>query len=154
MLTGLLASIAISVILRVKHSNSGRWRLPVAAKWPMGTFLARLPEAMPAELIELGTTLMAPDGTRLIRQGDPGALVYLILQGLVKITTWAENGEQALLAVRVSGDVIGEMAILGAGRRSADATTCGQTSLTVIKGNTFIGYLQRHPNAALALSGL
>jgi CRP-like cAMP-binding protein len=120
----------------------------------MGTFLARLPEAMPAELIELGTTLTAPDDTRLVRQGEPGSLVYLILHGLVKITTSAENGQQALLAVRVSGDVIGEMAILGAGRRSANVTTCGRTSLCEIKGNAFIGYLQRHPNAAFALSGL
>ncbi|WP_235030651.1 Crp/Fnr family transcriptional regulator [Nonomuraea solani] len=120
----------------------------------MGTFLSRLPEAMPAELVALGTTLTAPDGTCFIRQGEPGTLIYLILHGLVKITTWAENGERALLAVRVSGDVIGEMAILGAGRRSADVTTCGPTSLCAIRGATFIGYLQRHPSAGFALSGL
>ncbi|MET8157746.1 Crp/Fnr family transcriptional regulator [Sphaerisporangium sp. NPDC005289] len=124
------------------------------AKWPMGTFLARLPGTMPAQLIELGTMLTVSGDTRLIRQGEPGTLVYLILHGLVKITTWAENGEQALLAVRVSGDVIGEMAILREGRRSADVTTCGRTTLCAIKGNAFTGYLQRHPNAALALSGL
>ncbi|WP_246649637.1 Crp/Fnr family transcriptional regulator [Nonomuraea coxensis] len=124
------------------------------AKWPTGTFLARLPEAMPAELVGLGTTFVAPDGTRLIRQGEAGSLVYLILHGLVKITTQAQNGERALLAIRVSGDIVGEMAILGSGRRTADVTTCGPASLCAIKGSAFVGYLQRHPHAAFALSGL
>ncbi|WP_433514727.1 Crp/Fnr family transcriptional regulator [Nonomuraea sp. CA-143628] len=122
--------------------------------WPKGTFLARLPAAMPAELIELGVTRAVPDGTPLVRQGEPGSLVYLILHGLVKVTTWAENGERVLLAVRVRGDVIGEMAILGGGRRSADADACGLTSVCVIKGTAFLGYLQRHPAAGFALSGL
>ncbi|WP_223167625.1 Crp/Fnr family transcriptional regulator [Nonomuraea sp. SYSU D8015] len=109
---------------------------------------------MSAELIELGTTLTTLDGTRLIRQGEPGTLVYLILHGLAKITIWAENGERALLAVRVSGDVIGEMAVLGSGRRSADVTTCGRASLCEIRGDAFVGYMQRHPSVAFALSGL
>lgn len=35
--------------------------------------------------MELGATCRVEDGTTFVRQGEPGTLVYLILQGLAKI---------------------------------------------------------------------
>lgn len=103
--------------------------------------------------MELGAICRVADGTAFVRQGEPGTLVYLILQGLVKITARAENGEQVLLAVRVRGDLIGEMAVLGSGTRSADVTACGAVNILAIHGNAFLGYLQRNPVAGFAISG-
>ncbi|MEW9553178.1 Crp/Fnr family transcriptional regulator [Nonomuraea sp. NPDC050783] len=108
---------------------------------------------MPADLTELGTTCSIEHGTTFLRQGEPGTLVYLILQGAVKITASAENGERVLLAIRVRGDLVGEMAVLGRGTRSADVTACGAVTACAIRGNAFLGYLQRHAAAAFALSG-
>ncbi|GES18882.1 Crp/Fnr family transcriptional regulator [Acrocarpospora pleiomorpha] len=103
--------------------------------------------------MELGAICPIADGTAFLRQGEPGTLVYLILQGLVKITARAENGEQVLLAVRVRGDLVGEMAVLGRGTRSADVTACGAVNVLAIHGNAFLGYLQRKPVAGFAVSG-
>ncbi|MEV0994714.1 Crp/Fnr family transcriptional regulator [Nonomuraea sp. NPDC050202] len=120
--------------------------------WPLGTFLARLPEGPRADLLELGAVCRAGDGATVLRQGEPGTLVHVILQGLAKITARAENGEQALLAVRVRGDLVGEMAVLGTGVRSADVTACGEMRLLAVRGSAFLGYLQRNPVAGFAVS--
>ncbi|GII66102.1 Crp/Fnr family transcriptional regulator [Sphaerisporangium krabiense] len=117
--------------------------------WPSETFLARLPEASRQELLGLGPVHAHPAGRVLVRQGDPGTLLYVIAHGLVKVTARTENGKESLLAVRVRGDLVGDMA-LGGSPRSATVTTCGPTTTCVIKGDVFLAFICRHPPAALA----
>ena len=66
---------------------------------------------------------MSP-GLVLIREGDPGTAVYLLLAGSVKVTGATDEGG-SLLAIRVGGDLVGELAVLDGRPRVATVTTPG-----------------------------
>ncbi len=120
--------------------------------WPSGTFLAMLTHTARRKLLRLGALRTVPAGHQLIRQGAPGSCVWLLLDALVKVNARAENGNQALLAIRVSGDVVGEMAVVDGSARSADVTTCGRAVVCQVKGPVFIDFLRREPTVSLALN--
>jgi len=120
--------------------------------WPADTFLSRLPTTMRTRLLELGTLHTVPAQRILIRQGEPGGSVWVLVDALVKVSARVENGTEALLALRVSGDLIGEMAVLGEATRSATVITCGPAVVCQIKGGPFVDFLQRHPQVALTLN--
>lgn len=122
--------------------------------WPRGTFLALLADSARKKLISLGVIRSFPPSHLLVRQGDPGSSVWLLLDALVKVSAGVENGNQALLAIRVSGDVVGEMAVIDGLTRSANVTTCGRAVVCQIKGAQFVDYLRRDTDASLALSQL
>lgn len=128
-----------------------RW---VSTSWPSGTFLARLSKPARQELLTLGIIRTYPANHTIIRQGDHGSLVFLIMHGLVKVTACTENGRESLLAVRVKGDVVGDMAVVSETVRSATVTTCGTVVARSVKGDVFLSYLRRQPSAALTLSAL
>ncbi|GII96113.1 Crp/Fnr family transcriptional regulator [Sinosporangium siamense] len=120
--------------------------------WPTGTFLARLPDQARRDLLTLGTLRDYPAGHTLIEQGDRSDLVFVLMRGLTKVTAANENGTTALLAVRVRGDVVGDMAAVDGAARSATVVTCGATVARLIKGDAFLAYLRTRPAAALALA--
>lgn len=76
---------------------------PGSSPWPSGTFLARLPEPSRQALLAMGVVRTYPTDYVIVRQGDSGNLVFVVMHGLVKVTARTENGRQSLLAVRVRG---------------------------------------------------
>ncbi|MFD0684728.1 Crp/Fnr family transcriptional regulator [Actinomadura fibrosa] len=130
---------------RADGTESGR-------PWPSGTFLSRLPRESRTRLLRLGQLRSFPAQHTLVRQGDPGGSVWLLLDALVKVSARVENGSQALLALRVGGDLVGEMAVLDGAPRSATVTGCGRMTVSQIRGAAFVRFLQEHPPAAMALS--
>ncbi|MER7504816.1 Crp/Fnr family transcriptional regulator [Nonomuraea pusilla] len=119
-----------------------------------GTFLRRLQAPVRDKLLDLGVTVRFRAGHTLIRQGDDDRSVFLLLRSVTKVTARAENGVETLLAVRVSGDIVGEMAPLGETERLANVITCGESTVNVIKGPVFLDFLGRHAGAAVALAQL
>jgi CRP/FNR family transcriptional regulator, cyclic AMP receptor protein len=120
--------------------------------WPRGTFLSILPTTSRANLIDMGIICTFPPNHVLLRQGDPGSSVWLLLDALVKVTAAAENGSQTLLAVRLSGDLVGEMAVIDGSSRHATVSTCGRAVVCQIKGPQFVEYLRRDAAASIALN--
>ncbi|MFE3193410.1 Crp/Fnr family transcriptional regulator [Nocardia sp. NPDC059240] len=106
------------------------------------------------DLLQLGAQTYCPPGTILMRQGDPGSMVYLLrsrdrtVSACVKIT----SSDGKLFAIRVSGDVIGELgALVPDSRRSNTATVCTATIAHRIPGPVFMNFLEQHPGGLLAL---
>jgi CRP-like cAMP-binding protein len=61
-----------------------------------------------------------PKDTMIFSEGEPGDMLYIIQQGSVKIAKVVDNNE-VLLAVLKAGDIFGEMALLEAKPRAANA---------------------------------
>ncbi|KAB8173777.1 Crp/Fnr family transcriptional regulator [Microbispora catharanthi] len=120
--------------------------------WLHGSFLDLLPVRAREELLRLGSLLTYPSRHMLIREGDPGHAVYLLVDALVKVTASTENGSRTLLSIRASGDIVGEMAALTDHPRMATVTTCRRSLVCVLKGPVFTAYLARIPESAAALS--
>ncbi len=81
-----------------------------------------------------------PDGKVLMRQGDPGHELFIIVNGTVRIE---HDGEE--VARRGSGDFLGEIALVDHGPRTATVTTDGPARLLVIGHQAFNSLMDEFP---------
>lgn len=124
------------------------------ADWPYGTFLQRLTPAARTALLDLGVRRQVPTGQIVIHEGGREAHLILLEDGLTKVTASLPDGRTALLALRIGGDLVGEMSALNDRPRSATITTCGPTQYSVIRQDRFKLFLRDHPDAALELAAM
>jgi CRP/FNR family transcriptional regulator, cyclic AMP receptor protein len=122
------------------------------ASWPAGTLAEMLSEDSRSVLLRLGIRRVFSNGDILIREQDKSSDVILLCQAVVKVTGSLENGRAALLGIKVSGDVVGEMAALSGSPRCATVTACGRAIVRVIPKREFLDYLKEYPDAHFALT--
>ena len=90
------------------------------------------------------------EGTILFKEGEPGASMYVVHRGKVKISKLVD-GQPTLLAVMTDGQFFGEMAILNRDARSATATAVMDTELLEIPSAGFELLMQKSPEIALQM---
>jgi len=83
--------------------------------------------------------------------GDPPERIYLVLKGRVKIYQVAENGKEIILDVVGKGGVIGDMAIVEDGERTACAQAVNDTVAVSITWEDFSHLMQRSPQLGFAM---
>jgi CRP-like cAMP-binding protein len=88
----------------------------------------------------------------LLREGTHDRHTVLLLSGFSKVTATVENGESSLLAVRVGGDTVGEMAAMDGAPRSATVTACGPLAARVLPTGELSQLLMRRPEISMALT--
>ena len=89
-------------------------------------------------------------GEFLLKEGDPGDSMFIILDGEFEVTK--RSGPQEIaLAVREPGAVIGEMSLLDDSPRSASVRAQTAGHLLAIRHDTFHQLLSTSPSAALAI---
>ncbi|MET1075891.1 MAG: Crp/Fnr family transcriptional regulator [Umezawaea sp.] len=96
-------------------------------------------------MLTLGTRLSHDDGDRILEQGNRDGHLVVLLSGVVKVVASGENGELALLAVRVGGDVVGELAAFDGNPRSADVIACGEVITRSIPRAEWKRFVERTP---------
>ncbi|CAM5260772.1 Crp/Fnr family transcriptional regulator OS=Streptomyces alboniger OX=132473 GN=CP975_30155 PE=4 SV=1 [Streptomyces alboniger] len=119
--------------------------------WPPTTFLGRLRDTTREELLGQGTPIVYPPHRALLQQGDESRHVLLLTSGVVKVVASAESGYDMLLAVRIAGDLVGEMAAFEERPRSGTVIACGDVTARVIQMRTLEDFLARHPDAMRAI---
>lgn len=77
-------------------------------------------------------------------QGAPATSVRLLTSGRMEVGSHDEDGNYCLLAIRGSGDVVGEMAAHIEGLRSATVTALEQCTAYSVPVSTFRAVLARH----------
>jgi CRP/FNR family cyclic AMP-dependent transcriptional regulator len=123
-----------------------------AGIWPPGSLLGNLHGPSRERLLGLGAKRQFSGPNQvLIREGHDTNVVFLLLAGLVKVTG-ATDGGSALIAIRVGGDVVGELAALDDRPRSATVISAGPVITRVISQREFVAFLGREPDAAIALT--
>lgn len=123
-----------------------------AAYWPPAGLLGRVDEADRAILMRLGHGVAYPAGQITIREADTSDFALLLLGGMVKVTAHAQDGRDALLAVRMAGDLVGEFAGLDGQPRVGTVTACGRVLARYILRSELLECTKRHPAIGLALS--
>ncbi|MGH1460241.1 MAG: Crp/Fnr family transcriptional regulator [Paracoccaceae bacterium] len=84
-------------------------------------------------------------------QGDAGDFLFVIDAGRVEISTTAANGRRAVLNHMGAGEILGEIAVLDRGARSADARAATDVELRVLYRADLMAFLAEHPAAMGAL---
>ncbi|WP_274919151.1 Crp/Fnr family transcriptional regulator [Streptomyces sp. WZ-12] len=119
--------------------------------WPQSTFLGRLQGSTLEDLMRHGTRIAYPTHRPLLQQGDESRHVLLLTRGVVKVVASAESGYEMLLAVRVGGDLVGEMAAFEGRPRSGTVVACSEVSARIIQLRDLEDFLVRHPDAMRAM---
>jgi CRP-like cAMP-binding protein len=76
-------------------------------------------------------------------QGDMSTFVVALLDGVVKVTAVSSAGQEALITVRVGGDLLGELSAIDNGGRSCTATACGLVLGCVVMQADFLAVVGR-----------
>jgi CRP-like cAMP-binding protein len=82
------------------------------------------------------------DGEVIVREGESGASMFLVLAGKVAITVGPDQRE---VAVTQAGGYFGEMSLLTGDPRTATVTARGNCTVLEITADAFRAYVQRHP---------
>ena len=109
------------------------------------TFLSSLSEGARAELFAVGTRRRFPAGSTIFVEGDVAHEALVLLDGRVKALVMASDGKEVILDVLGAGALLGEVASIDGGARSATAQTLGAVEVLTIRINTFSEFLLSHP---------
>src|SRR3712207_5139347 len=102
------------------------------------------------QLHEMAETVSIPAGQLVLREGDPGDALFVVLDGELEVTK-RQGGQDVLLAVYKPGQFFGEMALLEQAPRSASVRTLQESRLLVISQVAFQTLLSCSPSAPLKI---
>ncbi|XVV00076.1 cyclic nucleotide-binding domain-containing protein [Actinosynnema sp. CA-248983] len=123
-------------------------------QWPANSLLGRLRDHTRQELLTIGTVVRYAGERELIVQDARDTHAFLLLDGMVKVQVTDEAGDTAVLAVRVAGDLVGEMAALDHKPRSATVVTCGDVVAKLITSAELTAFMHRHNDMFVELIGV
>ncbi len=90
-------------------------------------------------------------GDYLMKQGESGIGLFIILSGRVRIEKNDTSGRQVEIAENGPGEIMGEMAVFDGSPRSASVLAIQETTCLVLASWEFNSFLKTYPEAALEL---
>ena len=140
-------------------SNAGRIipDFPVEERLDRLAHLPLFRDMTPAELAPLAAACKVVSylaGEAIVRQGEPGDSVYVILEGRVEVLAHIErNGVQteSVVSWLVAGDALGELSLLDGRPRSATCIAMTATTCLCLDRDEFLGAVRRHWSLTHAL---
>ena len=112
-----------------------------------------LPEAALERLASAGAAMSLAKGAMLCQAGDVGDAVYVVLQGEIEVLLRSLEGREVRVAALGPGSLVGEMAALDGGARSADMQAARTCTLWRIPRSALLATLEAEPKMAVALLG-
>lgn len=113
--------------------------------------LARLPTEDVRSLANRGRLRRFKPGDTIVREGEPGDGLFVILEGAARIVVSSPTGDEATVAHLGPGECIGEFAVLDGLPRSATAVATLPSSAVSVSRDDFRSWLAERPTAAFAL---
>jgi CRP-like cAMP-binding protein len=90
-------------------------------------------------------------GDLIFSQGDRGESLFIVAEGLVKLSLTSLEGAEMVLATLRPPSVFGELALLDGGARTASARALQETTLLALTRPSFMRLLLDNPRLADAL---
>ncbi len=101
-----------------------------------------------AALDRLGDLAISKDyakNTQVCGQDEPGDSMFIIASGRVRVVLYGENGKEITLTYFSQGEFFGEMSLLDEQPRSANVITTEDSTLLVLKRDSFLLHLTESP---------
>lgn len=102
-------------------------------------------------LVNGGAAVLLEPGQELCAKGAPGEAMYIVLEGEVEVRMTFAGGREFRVAAMGAGAVLGEIAVLDGGPRTADMVALRRTRLWRIPRGAVIEALTAEPRAALEM---
>ncbi len=125
--------------------------MPVGATSIFRNVFRGLDEEGLEELRQVAEIHTYPEQTTLIRQGDRGNTLYVVVEGRVAVTQRLEDGQERLLGIRGPREFFGELALLDETPRMASCVTLTETRVLEVTEETFDHVLENSPAVAYAI---
>jgi predicted acylesterase/phospholipase RssA/CRP-like cAMP-binding protein len=103
------------------------------------------------ELLEEMDAVSVAGGEVVIRQGDLGDCMYLVVSGRLNLAI-RDAGHETFVAELGPGDLVGEMALLVDSPRTMTVRTIRDSVLLRLSASSFRGFVQRHPQVLLPIA--
>lgn len=132
-------------------ARNGSALRPGDARWPAASLLGGLSAQTRDQMIRLGRPMRFEGGERLLREGEYGSHVFLLLSGWFKVLATTDDDREALMAVRAGGDIVGELACFDAQPRVATVVAAGAGTAKLISRQDFLASLALYDDAAQAV---
>ncbi len=84
-------------------------------------------------------------GQTVFREGDASESLYVVVEGLVKVSVSSSDGAELALTTLRPPDVFGELPLIDGGPRSASAVALVDTILLALDRRTLLEVMQRSP---------
>jgi len=104
----------------------------------------RVPVDRLAALTEHSSLIGIPAGEAIIREGEPGDAIYVIIYGTARVTHHV-NGEAFNLALLRSGDYLGEWSVLTGEPRTATVTAVTRVDAIRVDCQPFLQFVGDNP---------
>jgi CRP-like cAMP-binding protein len=118
---------------------------------PANALIASWGSAELQDLLERAHVCPMKKGDVVMHQGDPGDFLVVLIDGTLRVSMVASNGREIILDYLEPGSVIGEIALLDGGERTASVTALGEGQYLKLSARAFREVLERHPRVAWGL---
>jgi CRP-like cAMP-binding protein len=115
------------------------------------TLLRGFSEEERRALLQAGTVLRCRAGDTLLREGEAGHEMFLILEGMARFAQHKENGSESQLGLAGQGEVFGEIALVSRAKRSASVQAVTDMQVLVISQEFLRRAMKSLPEIALKL---
>ena len=96
----------------------------------------------------------SPTRAEIITVDHPGEIVYIILEGTVKVYTMRPDGTEVILAILGTGEIVGEMSLVDSLERSASVVTLEPCTFLLMGRADFWASLKEMPTVACNLTNI
>jgi len=118
------------------------------AQWEQA--IRKFTDPVVRELAQSGQSRRFPKGELLIREGDRGDALFVILSGKVKVYVSDTEGREMIVADYAAGDYVGEMALDGK-PRSASVEAVEPTVCSVVARDALRSAIHADPEIAMRI---
>ena len=85
-----------------------------------------------------------PGGQVLFHMGDEGGSFHIIVRGRVKVTIPSSSGEELILAILATGDLLGELSLFDGKPRSATVQAVEETETLCLHREDLMALMRNH----------
>jgi len=104
-----------------------------------------------SDLLLRGSFMKYKKGDSLVLQGDPGESLLILLSGVARTSMVASNGHEVVLDYAEPGQVVGEIALLDGGERTASISAIEPVTALSLSRGAFEDIIGKHKSMALRL---
>ncbi len=123
----------------------------LSALLPPGSLFAACRADELADMLALASQQSMKKGGTLLRQGDPGDALIILLTGQARVMMVAANGREITLDYADAGSVLGEIAVLDGGERTASVLAISDCTYLRLSRAAFEAFVERQPGMAWRL---
>jgi len=104
-----------------------------------------------SDILQRGQQRSFKRGQEMMAQGDEGDSLFIVIAGLARVSMVAANGREIILDYAEPGSVLGEIAFLDRGERTASVHAIEPVEALVLSRAAFDEIVARHQGLAMRL---